>query len=146
VGTSCSAAGRAENRYFIYRHPLERTRPFFERTLGHVGRVAERARRIGARFALVVVPRYHHWSDRECPDNWERGAYGGNEPFSNEYFRFFEESRATAGFPILGLLPAFQATSEFPLVFRHDPHWNARGHDFVARLLAEDLPARGLLP
>jgi hypothetical protein len=95
---------------------------------------------------LVVVPRYHHWSKSECPDNWERGAYQEDEPFQFEYFRFFEQAAAGEPFPIFDLLPAFKATREFPLVFRNDPHWNARGHDFVAQRLEDYLVGQHLVP
>lgn len=138
--------GQAENRYFIYRHPLEQTRPFFEQTLRYIEAVAASAQRAGARFALVVVPRYHHWSTTECPDNWERGAYGDDEPFQYEYFRFFDGAAASVAFPVYDLLPAFRATREFPLVFHNDPHWNPRGHDFVARQIESWIRAQKLLP
>jgi hypothetical protein len=138
--------GQPENRYFIYRHPLEQTRPFFARTLGHVGEVAAAAARAGARFALVVVPRYHHWSAAECPDNWERGAYGDDEPYEYEYFRFFDGAAGQVAFPVHDLLPAFRETREFPLVFRNDPHWNARGHEFVAAEIDGWMREQKLLP
>jgi hypothetical protein len=137
--------GRSENRFFIYRYPLERTRPYFEETFRHVTAAAEGARRLGARFALVIVPRYHHWSRRECPQDWQRGAYAVDEPFQFEYFRYFDERRASAPFPIIDLLPAFRATQAFPLVFPNDPHWNPDGHAFVARTLAQELVKAGLL-
>lgn len=138
--------GKAENRYFIYRHPLAQTEPYFRETLGHVQAIATSAEGLGARFVLVLVPRYHHWSQKECPQNWELGAYGTNEPFQYEYFRFFEERRGTTPFPIYDLLPRFRQTTEFPLVFPNDPHWNPRGHAFVARTMLEYLRAAGLLP
>jgi hypothetical protein len=113
--------------------------PFFERTLGYVEALAASVQRSGAEFVLVVAPRFHHWSANECPDNWESDKYALDEPYEYEYFRFFEQQRAAASFEIFNLLPAFQATSEFPLVFRDDPHWNEAGHGFVARTLAERL-------
>jgi hypothetical protein len=138
--------GQPENRYFIYRHPLAETEPYFRETLRQIEAVAAGARNQGAGFVLVVFPRYHHWSRRECPDNWERGAYGDDEPFQYEYFRFFDQAAATAGIPLLDLLPAFKATAEYPLVFGNDPHWNAHGHDFVARQLEQYLIGQGLVP
>jgi lysophospholipase L1-like esterase len=138
--------GREENRYFIYRHPLEQTAPFFQATLANVQAIAASARRAGAPFVLVVAPRYHHWNSAECPQNWERGAYRGDEPYQYEYFRFFAAAAPTAGFPVFDLLPAFRSTKEFPLVFRNDPHWNPRGHEFVAARLEEYLVARALVP
>jgi hypothetical protein len=37
------------------------------------------------------------------------------------------------------MLPTFQATEEYPLVFRTDPHWNPQGNRFVAQLLQRSL-------
>ena len=138
--------GREENRYFIYRHPLEQTAPFFQATLANVQAIAASARQAGAAFVLVVAPRYHHWNSAECPQNWERGPYRGDEPYQYEYFRFFDGAAPTTGFPVLDLLPAFRATKEFPLVFRNDPHWNPRGHEFVAARLEEYLVSQALVP
>jgi lysophospholipase L1-like esterase len=135
--------GGLDNRFFIYRHPPSATRPFFEATLRHIRQIQRRAQEGGAAFLLAVAPRYHHWSQRECPQNWER-AYGTDEPYQFEYLRFFEAARGP-DLPVLNLLPAFQATDEFPLVFPNDPHWNERGHAFVARTLADHLVQSGML-
>ena len=43
------------------------------------------------------------------------------------------------------MLPAFQATTEFPLCFSYDAHWNPRGHAFVARFLCDYLIEHGLV-
>jgi lysophospholipase L1-like esterase len=122
------------NRFFIYRHPLEATERYFLDTLENITRVAELAEAAGAPFLLVVTPRFHHWNPEESPDNWERD-YSLTEPYQYEYFRFFEQSRERLDFDVLNMLPAFQATTEFPLVFRDDPHWNEKGHAFVAEVL-----------
>lgn len=120
------------NRFFIYRHPLEKTRPYFEKTFANIEKIAGMAEEIGSEFALVVFPRFHHWNPEECPNNWEVHEYGVDEPHQFEFFRFFEEKAADAPFPTVNLLPAFQATDRFPLVFKNDPHWNAEGHRFVS--------------
>lgn len=136
--------GRPEtNRFFIYRHPLEETRPFFDRSYHYIEVLAQSVQRVGAAFVLVVTPRYHHWNPKECPDNWETEEYAVNEPYQYEYFRYFAERRAAAPFEIYDLLPAFRATREFPLVLREDPHWNAAGNAFVARTLSDHLIASG---
>jgi hypothetical protein len=128
-----------QNRFFIYRHPLEITRPYFERTMSHVDRIAANVAKSGAKFALVVFPRFQHWNKDECPKNWERRSYKVDEPFQFEFFRFFAEAKVTRGYEVIDLLPAFQAAQEFPLVFTRDPHWNGAGHAFVARVIAEKL-------
>ncbi|MFT7667726.1 MAG: hypothetical protein ACI8X5_000409 [Planctomycetota bacterium] len=133
------------NRFFIFRHPLEDTRPYFESTLDNVSEIAKGAAEIGADFLLVVTPRFPHWNPKECPSNWESSEYSRNEPFQMEYFNFFEEARSRVDYPIFSMLPAFQATEEFPLVFESDPHWNERGHSFVGKVLADHLLESGLV-
>jgi len=88
---------------------------------------------------LVITPRFHHWNRTECPNNWERSAYSLDEPFQYEYFKFFEEIRDQVSYRIFDMLPDFQETAEFPLVFDDDPHWNENGHTFVANVLTEYL-------
>lgn len=130
-----------KNRYFIFRHPLEVTRPFFEKTLGHINEIAKEVRSAGGYFVLVVTPRHQQWSDRECPGNWEmrKYEYSLHDPYKYEYFRFFREAENEVNFDIYQPLPAFQHTEEFPLVFDNDPHWNKKGHAFVGGLLADYL-------
>jgi hypothetical protein len=127
------------NRFFIYRHPLEKTRAYFEKTLANINELAGQVRRAGARFVLVVTPRHQHWSNKECPENWEMKQYQYrlDDPYKYEYFRFFREVEDSLDYDVYQLLPAFQRTTEFPLVFNTDPHWNQRGHAFVGRLLAD---------
>ena len=127
------------SRFFIYRHPLEKTRNYFSSTLKNINMIAREAERIAARFVLVVNPRFHHWNPREAPNNWEKFDYALDEPYQYEYFRFFEEARAEVSYPIFNLLPVFQTTDQFPLVFDNDPHWNERGHEFAAHALVNYL-------
>ena len=129
----------ARNRYFIYRFAPQATRRFFEATLQNVVETQRAAQRTGARFSLVVSPRYHHWSDKECPDNWEAGDYALDEPYEFAYLDFFREASQRLDFPVVELLPEFQATQAYPLVFASDPHWNERGCEFVAGILARHL-------
>jgi hypothetical protein len=130
------------NRYFIYRHPLEQTHSYFDATLRNIENVRNAVRASGADFLLVLIPRFTHWNPKECPANWERNAYSRNEPYQFEFFRFFDQEKGRVDFPIFNLLPAFQETKEFPLVLHGDPHWNERGHAFVAKTLAEYLTTR----
>lgn len=130
------------NRFFIYRHPLEVTEPYVAKTLSIITSLGAMVRSDGAEFLLVVPPRYHHWSERECPNDWGRVWYSRNEPYQFEYLKFFESVRPHVDYPIFNMLPAFQATEEFPLVFENDPHWNERGHAFLARTLGRYLLER----
>lgn len=133
------------NRWFILRHPLEKTRPFLEATLSYVREIAREARAVGSEFVLVVPPRYFQWSDRECPKDWAAHMRDLDEPYEYAYFEFFDEVADDVDFPIKSLLPEFRATTEFPLVFEHDAHWNPDGNRFVAKAIADYLSARGLI-
>ena len=128
-----------KNRFFIYRHPLEKTRPFFQTSLHFISMIANSVQQAGGRFVLVISPRYHHWSSRECPQNWEVTDYALDEPFQFEYFRFFEEARDDVNFDIYNLLPDFQKSKEFPLVFWFDPHWTKEGASLVGTTLTDYL-------
>jgi hypothetical protein len=134
-----------KNRFFIYRHPLESTRPFFDATKDVVDGIAAEVRGDGARFALVVTPRYHHWSDRESPNNWEvrQYQYTYDDPHEFAYLDYFEGAASSSPYPVVQLLPAFEGTDRFPLVFASDPHWNRSGHDVVGDFLTEFLVERG---
>lgn len=134
------------NRFFIFRHPLERTRQYFEQTLGNIGRLAAKVKADGAEFVLVVAPRFQHWNPTECPNNWEKGEYALAEPYQFEYLRFFDEAANRVSFRVLNLLPAFQASKDFPLVFADDPHWNERGHRVVGMRLAEYIISEQIIP
>jgi hypothetical protein len=133
-------AGKEETeRFFIYRHPLEVTRKYFDNTWNTINRIATKCREFDAEFILYVAPRYHHWNINECPDNWEIFAYDLDEPYQYEIFSYFDSKIETAPFEVISLLPAFKATQKFPLVFRTDPHWNPQGNRFVADLLLQSL-------
>jgi hypothetical protein len=129
--------GKVErDRFFIYRHPLEKTRPYFDATAEHLDAIAGVCRQFGATFTLFVLPRYHHWNPEESPNNWERSLYALDEPYQFEYFRYFQERRDQVDYRIVNLLDDFKATDEFPLVFDEDPHWNERGNAFVGRTVS----------
>jgi hypothetical protein len=127
------------NRWFILRHPLEKTRPLFDASLGYIGEVARAARAAGSEFVLVVPPRYFQWSDRECPDDWAKNSRKLDEPYEYAPFEYFDEPAKTSEFRIKSLLPEFRATTRFPLVLRNDAHWNPDGNLFVAESIADYL-------
>ena len=139
---------KERNRFFILRHPLAKTLPFFDHSWSYIEDVAEDVYAEGADFVLVVMPRYFHWDDSECPENWEKDRYGVDEPFENAFLEFFDQKIASRqdGFPIWSLLEPFQVAGGGPetsLVFDHDPHWNASGHRVAGEALAAGLVGAG---
>jgi len=133
------------DRWFILRHPLEKTRPFLEKTLSYISELARDAHATGSEFLLVVPPRYFQWSDRECPKDWAAYMRDLDEPYEYAYFEFFDEVADEVDFPIKSLLPEFHATTKFPLVFENDAHWNPDGNRFVAEAIADYLSAREMV-
>lgn len=134
-----------QNRWFILRHPLDATRPYFEASLSYIEDIARDVRAAGSEFVLIVVPRYFQWSDRECPNDWAKVPRSELGPHTYAYFDFFAEAQKRVDFPIVSLLPAFQATDRFPLVLDHDAHWNDAGNRFVAEQLADLVIERHLI-
>ena len=127
------------DRFFIYRYPLDVTRPFFENSYQRIQTIAQYCDSNDMEFVLFVAPRYHHWSDKESPNNWEFKRYGAFKRDQNVIFDFFDDKMESAEFPIVNMLDPFRATDEFPLVFDSDPHWNEAGNAFVARIVAMEL-------
>lgn len=139
-----TVGGKVEqDRFFVLRHPLAETRPYFEGTLANIEALARDVLATGSSFQVVVMPRYFHWNDAECPRNWEGFRYRVDEPYEEEYLRFFEEAAGRESFPIWGLVEAFRAWRGGPLVFEQDPHWNEAGHLLAARTVAGKLAAAG---
>lgn len=124
------------DHFFVMRHPLSKTRPFFEEMVENIDALADAARAAGSDFALVIGPRHVHWDASESPANPEASRYGDDVTRQAAYIRFFEEAAPSLGYPVVKLLPAFAASPIRPLVFDHDPHWNANGHAVVADVLA----------
>ncbi len=133
------------DRWFILKHPLSETRPYFEKTLSYVRDIARDVEAAGSAFVVIVPPRYFQWNDAECPKDWNLRQRKRNEPHEMAYFEFFDEAAKTESFPIVSLLPAFQATDRFPLVLPNDAHWNEDGNRFVAETLADLLIERALV-
>jgi len=138
--------GRLE-RFFVTARPLAESRPAIE--LGVMKNLAEMqaftTEILGATLAVVIYPRAYQYSDREAARSWELG-YDALGPHVREPFRYFAEVAETLPYPVLDLLPAFEASDEFPLFFARDPHWNPRGAGLAAREVFAGLVARELLP
>ncbi len=146
VGFDRSAPG---DRFFALKQPLASSRPLLRSTEEHVGAIARAARQsLRADFLLVLLPRPVQYNAAECPDNWERGEYDAGGAYVRVPFEWLRELEARVDYPAASLLPAFEASGEFPTAFRHDPHWNPAGHRVAARALASvivDLVGRGRL-
>ncbi len=134
--------------FFPLRHPMEAMRPHYERTFAHIRRTRDACRDAGSDFALVLMPFNFHWNNRESPQDVGRlaGQYTGNEPHRFTFFEFFEEAGEKADMTVINLLDAFQATTEYPLCFEEDAHYNAAGNRLAAGAIAQYLLDSNRLP
>lgn len=121
-----------QKRFFMSEQPLEETRPLLADIEQNIGRINDWCNERGVRFAVIVLPRTYQYSDRESPENWEKGEYTVLGPHSLEPFRFFEELSERVDYPIHSLLETFQETDIFPTSFEDDPHWNPEGAKLAA--------------
>ena len=138
---------RPDERFFISSYPLEETRPAIELgTMKHLAGIERLSRDVlGVPMALVIYPRAYQYSLREVPGNWELG-YEPLGPYSREPFRYFAEVAPALEYPVIDLMPAFEASERFPLFFARDPHWNAAGAEVAAVATYSALIDLGLLP
>jgi len=116
-------------RFFITDKPLSDTRLYFSYIQKNIEQINNYTKKeLGAKFILLVFPRSYQYSDKECPNNWEKSQYQALGPFAHEPFKYFEQIKADVDYPIFSLLPDFQDSTIFPTVFDNDPHWNETGN------------------
>ncbi|HXB56397.1 MAG TPA: hypothetical protein VN461_16605 [Vicinamibacteria bacterium] len=132
---SWTVGGIPVKRYFVTEAPLSETRPFFAPLVFNLDRINAWCRRRGADFVFVLLPRSHQYSAREAPHNWESHEYTRLGPYALEPFRYFDELRGHVPYPVVSLLPDFQAAKEFPLYLDNDPHWSAAGNRVAAEAI-----------
>lgn len=122
--------GVPSRRFFVTDEPLGTTRSYLSSTRENVNNINEYCKReLGATFILFVFPRGYQYSDRESPNNWEKGEYQALGPFVHEPFKYFDELKeGHVSYPVYSLLPDFQRATAFPTCFDDDPHWNEIGN------------------
>jgi GDSL-like Lipase/Acylhydrolase family len=119
-------------------------------TRGIVLALRREVARRGARFAVVVI------NGREVfvPNLWKlavgiRPALRGVATDPEKPDRLITGFLARRGIPTIPLMDAFRAAAHpdgSPLHFVWDMHWAPAGHVLAAKLIAEGLQRRGLLP
>jgi hypothetical protein len=136
------------DRFFATSQPLEDSRPWIEAgVMANLAAIHAYARdTLGAPMVLVIYPRAYQYSDRESPESWERSAYEVLGPFVREPFRYFAEVRGRLPYPVVDLLPAFEAAGSETLFQANDPHWNRRGAALAGSTLADAILAGASAP
>jgi len=135
-----------QHRHFAMSAPLATNQELMEVSWGYLVQLYEESSALGARFAVVALPRYQHYHPEESPEDWARELFPASDEYLFEPFRWFESKAEIAPFPIFSLLPAFQQTDEPQTVWLDDPHYNEAGHQVAADALAPWLVSAGLVP
>ena len=138
--------GYPADRLFPVNATLEASRPYMAPMRESIDALAEVAREeLGARFALLVLPRHYHYSRNESPKDWEAGAYDRDGENRFTFFAYFDEMRREVDYPVRSLLPLLRDAPMFPTTFYDDPHWVPATHRYLALGTLRILEAEGLL-
>jgi len=141
-----AAAAVPASRYFFLFQPPEASEPYFAPSWQAILETARRAREMGARYALFILPRYQQYDPRESPRDPERRVFPDDAPGRLVPFAYFARQAPAAGFPVHSLREDFLADPAFPKCRSDDPHWNAEGNRIAAEAIERDLVADGLVP
>jgi len=133
-------------RYFFLFQPPEASEPYFRTSWEAILETERLAREMGARYALIVLPRYQQHDARESPRDPERRVFPDDAPGLLVPFAYFARQARTAGFPVHSLREDFLADPAFPKCRIDDPHWNAEGNRVAAEAIERHLLDDGLVP
>ena len=142
------AIGQAQKGEFyaaLYGRDEERYAPLWTLAERLLAAFAERARRAGARFAVVYAPAIVQVE----VDDWrtKRDLHGLTGDFDlMAPNRMLGQIAGRQGIPYLDLCPDFVGAAAGATLFYRDSHWTAAGHALAARVLAQFVAQRGLLP
>lgn len=132
-------------RYFFLFQPPEASEPYFRASWEAILETERLARGLGARYALLVLPRYQQYDPRESPRDPERRTFPVDAEGLLVPFEYFARQAQTASFPVRSLREDFLADPAFPKCRDDDPHWNAEGNRVAAEAIARRLLADGLV-
>lgn len=120
----------ALTRSYVETHP---NRPHLERTFRSMKGLSER---IGFRVTVLIAPT----DARLYGPYFERFPPLSSAPHVIDEV---EQIARSVGFSVVNLLPLLEPYAARELLYaRDDTHWNERGHEVVASVIAEALPAR----
>ena len=134
-----------ENRFFVMSQHLINSLPYLETTWNTILETRDLSATLGAKYLLIILPRYQQFNPQECPGDWEVGDFPKTDEYYLEPFRFFEAKSKTVTFPIHSLLAPFKNSKEYPLCYPEDPHWNNKGHQVAADAITDIIEKMSLL-
>ena len=126
--------------------PLAESEPFFQTSWRSLVQVNEFAHRLGAQYALFILPRYQQYNRKESPRDIKRSQIPESDEYLFQVFDWFDRQAATVQFPVHSLLPDFRDSGAFPTVLEDDFHFSEIGHQVAAAAITRYLLADGLIP
>ena len=138
--------GFPTDRFFITSQDLSKTEHWFSYLRKNIENIKKYStEKLNAKFILIILPRSYQYSDRECPNNWEKNSYTTLGRYVYEPFKYFDKIREDVDYPIYSMLANFKNTEVFPTCFDHDPHWNEDGNRVAAEAIYQLLMSNGFL-
>ena len=116
----------------------------WERTLGYISKINELCLENGIRFLLVAYPYGHQVSSEEWSGGRHLFGFERGEVYSSRADDILREFAESEGIEFVSLFDAFKDSSEYPLYFPYDGHFNAKGHRLVGEVLARELGSQDL--
>lgn len=130
--------------FFLKDAPSEITAGWSKTTAILAAMHAEATAR-GATLVVVVIPTREQVHDSYWRELQTQFGLRVDQLERARPQRLLAEWSATAGVPVIDLLPGFQAAGQdTPLYFHTDRHWNAAGHALAAQLIREGLIRQGV--
>ena len=109
------------------------------------GMIADRARGVGARTAIALMPARFQTDDADYGRLSEIVRNAGGELVRNSSSERFRSALSPLGLPLIDLQPTLAAQPDrVGLFFQRNVHLTPRGHDVVAGALFEFFEASGL--
>lgn len=140
------ATGTPERPLATYlKDPPPVVREGLEVTRRAYGEIATRARAIGARTGLVLMPARFQTDDPDFGHLQAIVHEAGGELVRNAGSTRFHDALAPLGLPMIDLEPVlFAAPDRIGLFFQHTVHLTPRGHEVVAGALFDFMRSSGL--
>lgn len=136
-----------EHIFFFAFQPLQESEQYFRVTRETILQTEAYARTLGARYMLVIIPRYQQYNRAECPhDASTADMFPPDDRFVLTPFEYFADMAKTVSFPIRSLLEPFRQARGAPTVFENNPHFSPFGNSVAAKTISRFLMEDGFLP
>lgn len=126
--------------YFVAKQPMEASLNLFDDIFDTLLQINDYSTNtLHAPLIVFMPPRHWQYTDNESPDSWENGSFDALGPYALENYRYFAMRQKETPYPLFTLLDEFRSTTQRPLTFRVDSHWNKHGAKFFAENVSKKI-------